>query len=306
MIGHQLALLKRELWEHRSIWLTPTVIAAVICLVTVTGQVTITAASGEIVDLAILGATNADPVHRRIALMALFGVITTIFAIGAGIVVIFYCLDTLYAERKDKSILFWRSMPITDAETVISKLIVAALVIPLAFLAGAIITEIIGMVLTSIWIMTQGGSPGHLLWDSAPLMDVWLASLFMAIAIPIWLSPFIGWFLFVSAFTKRSPLLMAFLPLLVVPMLEKMLIKSNLLYDAIFIRLSRPPIADVEGWEVFEKFENMQVTEESVSLLGSIDMIGFATSPSVWAGLLVCGLFTTAAIYVRRYRDESY
>ena len=50
----------------------------------------------------------------------------------------------------------------------------------------------------------------------------------------------------------------------------------------------------------------MQITEESVSLLASLDMIGFATSPSVWAGIVVCGLFTTAAIYVRRYRDESY
>jgi ABC-2 type transport system permease protein len=305
MIGHQLALIQREIWEHRSIWLTPTVIAAVICLLTLTGEVSIST-FGEAVDLAILGASNADPVHRRIALMALFGVVTTIFAIGAMIVVIFYSLDTLYAERKDKSILFWRSMPITDAETVASKLITAALVIPLVFLAGAIVTELVVMILTSIWIMTQGGNAGHLLWSSAPLMDAWLASLFMAIAMPLWLSPFIGWFLFVSAFAKRSPLLLAFLPIIVVPMLEKLLIGSHLFYDAILVRTSRPPIADVEGWEVFENYENLQLTEDSVSLLGSIDIVGFLTSPSLWAGILVCGLFTTAAIYVRRYRDESY
>jgi len=305
MIGHQLALIQREIWEHRSIWLTPTVIAAVICLLTLTGEVSIST-FGEAVDLAILGASNADPVHRRIALMALFGVVTTIFAIGAMIVVIFYSLDTLYAERKDKSILFWRSMPITDAETVASKLITATLVIPLAFLAGAIVTELVVMILTSIWIMTQGGNAGHLLWSSAPLMDAWLASLFMAIAMPLWLSPFIGWFLFVSAFAKRSPLLLAFLPIIVVPMLEKLLIGSHLFYDAILVRTSRPPIADVEGWEVFENYENLQLTEDSVSLLGSIDIVGFLTSPSLWAGILVCGLFTTAAIYVRRYRDESY
>ena len=71
-------------------------------------------------------------------------------------------------------------------------------------------------------------------------------------------------------------------------------------------RFGRPPIADVEGWEVFENYENLQLTEDSVSLLGSIDIVGFLTSPSLWAGLIVCGLFTTAAIYVRRYRDESY
>ena len=304
MIGHQLALIKREAWEHRSIWMTPAVIAAVIALLTLTGQVTITA-YGEAVDLAIIGATNVDEVHRRIALMALFGIVMLIFSIGAGIVMIFYSLDTLYAERKDKSILFWRSLPITDAETVISKLIVAAVVIPLAFLAGAIVTEIVVMILSSIWVMTQGANAGHLIWGAAPLMDTWLASLFLAIAIPLWLSPFIGWFLFVSAYTKRSPLLMAFLPVIVVPLLEKMLIGSHLFYDAIVTRTSRPPIANTDSWEFFEDFENIKVTEETVSMLGSLDVVGFATSPSMWAGLVVCGLFITAAIYVRRYRDES-
>jgi ABC-2 type transport system permease protein len=305
MIDHQLALIKREIREHRSIWLTPAVIAVVIALLTVTGQVSISAFNKEI-DLAILGASNVDDVHRKIALMALFGVVTTIFSIGAAIMVIFYSLDTLYAERKDKSILFWRSLPITDAETVVSKLITAAVVIPLAFLAGAIVTELVVMVLSSIWIMTQGGDAGHLLWSSAPLLDFWLGSLFMAIAMPLWLSPFIGWFLFVSAYTKRSPLLLAFLPIIVVPMLERLLIGSHLFYDAILVRTTRPPIADVEGWEVFENYENMQLSEESVSLLGSIDISGFMTSPSLWGGLVVCGLFTTAAIYMRRYRDESY
>ncbi len=304
MIGHQLALIKREMWEHRSIWMTPAVIAIVIALLTLTGQVSITA-YGEAVDLAIIGATNVDDVHRRIALMALFGIVMLIFTIGAGIVMIFYSLDTLYAERKDKSILFWRSLPVTDAETVISKLIIAAVVIPLAFLAGAIVTEIAVMILSSIWVMTQGGDAGHLIWGSAPLMDTWLASLFLAIAIPLWLSPFIGWFLFVSAYTNRSPMLMAFLPVIVVPLLEKMLLGSHLFYDAIVVRTSRPPIANTDNWEFFEDFERMQITEDSVSMLGSLDIAGFVTSPSMWAGLLVCGLFTTAAIYVRRYRDES-
>jgi ABC-2 type transport system permease protein len=305
MISHQLALVKREIWEHRSIWLTPAVIAVVIALLTVTGQVSISAFNKEI-DLAILGASNVEDVHRKIALMAFFGVVTTIFSIGAAIVVVFYSLDTLYAERKDKSILFWRSLPITDAETVVSKLITAAVVIPLVFLAGAIVTELVVMVLSSIWIMTQGGDAGHLLWSSAPLMDFWLGSLFMAIAMPLWLSPFIGWFLFVSAYAKRSCLLIAFLPIIVVPMLERLLIGSHLFYDAIVVRTARPPIADVEGWEVFENWENLQLSEESVTLLGSIDISGFVTSPSLWGGLVVCGLLTTAAIYMRRYRDESY
>ena len=116
MISHQLALIKREIWEHRSIYVTPAAIAMLVALLTLTGQVSISA-FGEAVDLAIVGATNVDDAHRRIALAGVLGVVTLIFAFGAWIVMVFYTLDTLYAERKDKSILFWRSLPVTDAET---------------------------------------------------------------------------------------------------------------------------------------------------------------------------------------------
>ena len=142
MIGHQMALIKREIWEHRSIYVTPLAIAIVISLLTLTGQVSVSA-FGEAVDLGMVGASNIDDVHRRAVLTGAFTVVTTIFAFGAWIVMVFYSLDTLYAERKDKSILFWRSLPVTDAETVISKLLTVGVVIPIAFLVAAYATHII-------------------------------------------------------------------------------------------------------------------------------------------------------------------
>ncbi|MDX1508165.1 MAG: hypothetical protein R3358_07780, partial [Woeseiaceae bacterium] len=113
MIAHQLALMKREFWEHRSIWVTPIAIGIVISVATLTGQMSISAYGGE-VDLGIAALSNTDEMHRRIAIMAMMGAVTGIFAVGAAIVMIFYSLDTLYSERKDKSILFWRSLPLTD------------------------------------------------------------------------------------------------------------------------------------------------------------------------------------------------
>lgn len=304
MIGHQLALIRREIWENRSIYVVPATIAILITLLTLTGQVSISA-FGEAVDLAIVGATNVDEVHRRMALTGLLGVVTSIFAFGAWIVMIFYALDALNAERKDRSILFWRSLPITDAETVISKLLTAAVVIPLAFFAAVIVTHLVVLSLGSIWIMAKGGDAGHLIWSAAPLFDTWAASLIVAIAMPLWLSPFIGWFLFVSAFTKRSPLLMAFLPIFIVPMLERMLIGSHLFYNAIFVRTFRPPLSNVDISELFDYERSLPITTDTVSILSAIDIGRFVASPSLWAGLVVCGLFTTAAIYVRRYRDDS-
>lgn len=304
MISNQLSLVRRELWEHRAIYIAPLVIALVISLMSLTGQVTISAFGHE-VDLAIIGASSAGEIERQAAITAILMVFTSIFALGAWILMIFYSLDALYAERRDKSILFWRSLPVTDAETVISKLLTAVLVIPLTAFAFVVVTHLLNLILWSIWLSIQGGDAGHILWSAAPLFDNWAATLIIAVAMPLWLSPLIGWFLFVSAFTKRSPLLIAFLPMFVVPMLEKLVSSTSLFWDAIFARSVRPPL--FKGIDVFRIFDedNFQIAADTASLLAKIDLARFLSSPSMWLGLVVCGLFTTAAIYIRRYRDES-
>ena len=304
MIAHQLALIKREIWEHRSIWMTPAIIALVISVAILTGQMSISA-YGEHVDIAIAGASNVDVVHRRVAIMAALGAITGIFAAGAGILMVFYSLDSLYSERKDKSILFWRSLPVTDAETVISKLLTATLVIPIAALAGAFATHLVFMTMSSVWLMIEGGDAGHLIWSSAPIFDVWGAAILTAFATTIWLSPFIGWFFFVSAYTRRMPLLLALLPLIILPLMEIALLPTEFLAKAIGSRFTDMPLAGVDFGDLFDDDSLFQLGVENVSMIAALDMSRFFASPEVWAGLVVCGLFTTAAIYVRRYRDDS-
>ena len=304
MISNQLSLVRRELWEHRAIYIAPLVIALVMSLMSLTGQVTISAFGHE-VDLAIIGASSAGEIERQAAITAILMVFTSIFVLGAWILMIFYSLDALYAERRDKSILFWRSLPVTDAETVISKLLTAVLVIPLTTFAFVVVTHLLNLILWSIWLSIQGGDAGHLLWSAAPLFDNWAATLIIAVAMPLWLSPLIGWFLFVSAFTRRSPLLIAFLPMFVVPMLEKMVSSTSLFWDAIFVRSVRPPLfKGIDVSRIFDE-DNFQIAADTASLLAKIDLARFLSSPSMWLGLVVCGLFTTAAIYIRRYRDES-
>lgn len=304
MISNQLSLVRRELWEHRAIYIAPLVIALVMSLMSLTGQVTISAFGHE-VDLAIIGASSAGEIERQAAITAILMVFTSIFALGAWILMIFYSLDALYAERRDKSILFWRSLPVTDAETVISKLLTAVLVIPLTAFAFVVVTHLLNLILWSIWLSIQGGDAGHLLWSAAPLFDNWAATLIITVAMPLWLSPLIGWFLFVSVFTRRSPLLIAFLPMFVVPMLEKMVSSTSLFWDAIFVRSVRPPLfKGIDVSRIFDE-DNFQIAADTASLLAKIDLARFLSSPSMWLGLVVCGLFTTAAIYIRRYRDES-
>lgn len=305
MIRSQPALLRRELWEHRSIYVTPAVVALVMTLLILTGYIF---ASGyhSVVDIGILAGQNMlGDAERRAALTAFLVGNTVVFILASAVLTIFYCLDSLYAERKDKSILFWRSLPITDAETVISKLLTAVVVIPLVTFGVIVIAHLVNLVLTSMFVSIQGGQAGLLIWKSAPLFDVWAAVLIIMLALPVWFSPFIGWFLFVSAWTKRSPLLTAFLPLVLVPMLEYFIIRTHLIGTAIESRFSGIPIFSGIDPEVFFDEEAFASRADAVSLLGFIDIGKFLTSPAMWAGLVVCGLFATAAIYVRRYRDES-
>lgn len=307
MIANQLPLLKRELWEHRTIYVTPIVIALLVSLMSITGQVTISAFD-QVVDVAILGASNLGERERSAIIAALMIGVSSLFAIAMWVLIIFYALDSLYAERKDRSILFWRSMPCTDAETVVSKLLTALVVIPLATFAVIVATHLIVLTCASIWVGIRGANAWHMIWAAAPFFDNWAATGMFLLAFPLWLSPFVGWFLFVSAFTNRSPLLIAFLPIAILPMLEKSLTGTSLFAEAFFLRSAKLPLfrgMDTTDFLFFEG-EGPHVPEGiSFALLSHLDLLRFFGSPGLWLGLLVCGLFTTAAIYVRRYRDDS-
>jgi ABC-2 type transport system permease protein len=305
MISNQLALVRREIWEHRSIYVTPAVVALVVILMLLT---TLVFASGyqEIVDFGIIGAQNlAGEAERRAALLVLLISNTVPFIFAGTILTVFYSLDSLYAERKNKSILFWRSLPITDAETVISKLLTTVLAIPLIAFVVIVIAHLVILAITGVFVSIEGGSAVLLVWKSAPLFDVWVGMLIITILLPIWISPFIGWFLFVSAWTKRSPLLMAFLPLIMVPTLEYWVLRTHLIGDAIKTRFEQLPFFKGIDPEMFFDEKQFIASTDAISLLAYIDVGKFVTSPQTWAGLVVCGLFATAAIYVRRYRDES-
>jgi ABC-2 type transport system permease protein len=306
MIRSQFALLQRELWEHRSIYVAPIVVAILLTLASLTGQVTM--GGMKHVDLGIVGASNVPENARAAVLSGIMIGLSVTFIITMWILTIFYALDSLYAERKDRSILFWRSIPSTDFETVLSKLLTAMVVIPLVFFVMIAITHLAVLLFTSFWISARGGSGMQLVWGAAPLLDNWTATLIFVLALPLWLSPFVGWFLFVSAFTKRSPFLTAFLPLVVLSLLEKMIFKSSVFAEAVFTRSVQMPLFNnIETMErLFDNVENLSdLGNADLSLLGLMDPGGFLIDPGLWLGLVVCGLFTAAAIYVRRYRDDS-
>ena len=313
MIQTQIALIQRELWEHRAVYVAPIVIALIVLLGLITGQVSVSAMD-HVLDIAILGASNLSDNERSVAITMLMTASSPLFFVTMLIMTVFYTLDSLYAERKDRSILFWRSIPVTDSETVVSKLLTAIIVIPLITFMLIMVTHLAILITSSIWVGVRGADPWHLIWSAAPLFDNWMATLILILALPLWLSPFLGWFLFVSAFTKRSPFLIAFLPLIILPMLEKIFLGSRFFAQSFFDRCTEMPLLNeltlLKGLSVVDLLfgsdrDPWASAESGLSLLSLIDIGRFATSSGLWAGFVVCGLFTAAAVYVRRFRDET-
>jgi ABC-2 type transport system permease protein len=305
MIAHQPALIKRELWEHRSIYVTPAAIAVIVTL-GVLAMLMLASGFAKELDVAIFGAQNlAGDGERRAALTGFFLGTSWVFLVALMFLTVFYSLDSLYAERKDKSILFWRSMPVTDAETVISKLLTAAIVIPAITAVGIWMTHLVNLIITSIWVSAKGGDAGVLIWGSVSILDNWLAALIVVVASGMWMSPFIAWFLFVSTWAKRMPILMAFMPPIVLGLLEWIVFRTQYFLTTIGDRGDMRPLFHSMSLERFFEEEQWREGLENISLLQHIDLVGFVTDPGFWSGLLVCAILTTAAIYVRRYRDDS-
>ena len=301
MIGTQIALIRRELLEHRSLYIVPALLGSIVALVFLTGEQSVDYIDGQHIDAALLGASNIG-VHERGGMIAvIMGAISVFFIVTMWIQIIFYSLSSLYTERKDKSILFWRSLPVTDAETVVSKVLTAIVAIPLITIAFIAVTHILALMITSVWVGSRGADAWHLIWEAAPLLDVWGVVLMFMLGITIWLSPYVGWFLLVSSYVTRTPMLFAFLPVIVLPLLERLFFNSSTLAEQLLGRVGQI-VAYIVG--LTDEVRHYVETPDA-SLVGMVDVGNFLSNSGMWGGLVVCGLFITAAMFVRRYRGEA-
>ncbi len=307
-------LLQRETWENRALIFAPVIVGGVLLTglllslfqgVTSAGFEQVVIKIDELGDMRTAGAFAITSV--------LLFAIAIVFAFVMMIMLFFYMLDALYSERKDRSILFWRSLPVSDSMTVLSKLATAVVVAPLVTLAALAITDILTLILGTVFTWFRGGSAWELIWGPAPLFRSWIIAGYGLLAIAIWALPFFSWLLLVSAWARQTPFLWAILPPLAIIIIEKTVNGTHSFvtmvgeYKAEFFRVA----FDVQMFEVFEKkhtsdAEELQMIEAvQDNLLGVIDIGGFLSAPELWVGLVIAAVFTSGAIYLRRWREEA-
>ena len=274
----------RELWENRSIYIAPLIVAAVQVFAFAISTIGLAERRRAVLllDPAKQGAAIEQP-YDMAAIMMLF----TVFIVG-----VFYCLDALHGERRDRSILFWKSLPVSDLTTVLSKAIIPLAVLPVIAFAFTLCVQLIMLLITSANLLMHGMSPATT-WAHFPVFQNWLVFLYGLIAIALWHAPIYGWLLLVSGWARRATFLWAVLPFIVIQIFEK--ITFNTSYIASILKHRLTGFAP----HAFGFHDDGHPTIDSLSQLTPGT---YLTSPGLWIGLLVAAAFFAAAVRLRRYR----
>ena len=274
----------RELWENRSIYIAPLIVAAV----QVFGFAISTIGLAERRRAVLL----LEPAKQRAAIempydLAAMMMIFTVFIVG-----VFYCLDALHGERRDRSILFWKSLPVSDLTTVLSKSIIPLVVLPLLAFAIIVCVQVIMLLETSVVLIFHGVSPATT-WAYFPVFQNWLVLLYGLIAIALWHAPIYGWLLLVSGWARRATFLWAVLPLLAVCILERIAFNTSHFASLVKYRL----MGFAPGAFDFNAHRSV-----AIDSLTQLTPGRFLSTLGLWIGLVFAAAFLVAAVRLRRYR----
>ena len=279
---------RRELWENRSIYIAPLVAAAVYMFGFLISLIWLPRSMRALAAL--------DPAHQRIELAMPYAHAGMLIMVTAFIVGIFYCLDALHGERRDRSILFWKSLPVSDLTTVLSKASIPLVVLPLLVFAITVPLQLLMRLLSAVVLLMSG--VGTATPWGPPLFEMQLVSLYGLTVLVLWHAPIYMWLLLVSGWARRATFLWAVLPPLAIAAVEYIAFHTSyigsLLQDRLFgFAAAAFDLKDKAGVPVDGHF--IPLTQLAPGR--------FLSSPSLWLGLVFAALCLAAAVRLRRYRE---
>src|SRR6266704_3668357 len=208
---------RRELWENRSIYIAPLAVAGVFLFGFLISTIHLPAR--------IRALSALDPAQQREAIAMPFAIAAALLMLTQLLVGAFYCLDALHGERRDRSILFWKSLPVSDLTTVLSKVTVPLVVLPLLSFAIIVVTQFIMLLISTAILLPRGLAATT--WANFNLFQQSLIVLYGLVAIALWHAPIYGWALLVSGWVRRATFLWAILPLLAISFFEKITFNTS-------------------------------------------------------------------------------
>ncbi|HEY3636803.1 MAG TPA: hypothetical protein VGK90_01530 [Rhizomicrobium sp.] len=275
---------RRELWEYRSTWIAPLAAAGFVMLGFVISLVRI---SG------VHMITNLPPDKQMALRLVPYGIAMAAVTITSVIVGISYCLGTLYNERRDRSILFWKSMPVSDLMTVLAKASVPMIVLPLIAFVVICATQLIMLPLHAATLAARGQDAGSL-FVQVPLLRSWLLLFYSLVTLALWYAPIYGWLFMLSSWVKRGPFLWAVLPVVAISVVEQIAFNTSYFVDLVKYRL---------GGSFHEAFVDFPHHHSMGFQWPTPDPVRFFSSPGLWLGLVVAVFFFGVTVWMRRRRE---
>ena len=281
--------LRRELWEHRSVWIAPL------------------AVTGFCVALHLLMALTISDAERIAALAApaggnsfqrLYATLNLVILLGSFLVGLVYSVDALQSERRDRSILFWKSLPVSDRVAVAAKAFVPMVWLPLQALALAVVANLVMVGLQSLVWPLRGFDPGEL-WARLDLPLLWSL---LAAPLPfmmLWNAPLYAWLLLVSAWSRRAAALMAAAPLVAVLIVEHTALHRTGAHWIVEKRLAGAIL------EPYARLPHHGDDVTWISSLAEIQLARLYTLPGLWIGVAFAALFLFFAVRLRRARAPN-
>lgn len=285
-------LVRRELWEHREIWIAPLVVASLIILSTLAGAI---AGLGH-----LSYGLSGDDASRQGALAVSLVAMSAPLYITMGFVVFFYLLDSLYTERRDRSILFWKSLPVSDTTTVLSKLLVALVLVPIGVFLVGVITDLVVAAIVEIRLATlDAGS----IWDTVVWLKVRLSMLMGLVILALWYAPVVAWLLLVSAWARRNVFLWAVLPPLVAMLLERFIFETHYVAAWLGYRLGGVSKHFLAENDFSSLWKDGQLSNEHLTVM--VGGLRALANVDLWLGVVAAAAFVLVAVQIRRYRDDT-
>ena len=282
--------IRRELWENRSIYIAPLAAAAVTVVAFLIGMIALPGHRMRTV-------MALNPARQRAQIILPYDIAAGLIMATAFFVGLYYCLDALHSERRDRSILFWKSLPVSDLTTVLSKASIPLALMLFSFVL-TFVTQFIMLLLSSAVVMAEGLNVATL-WTSVSLFQRSLMLLYHLVTVhALWYAPLYAWLLLVSAWARRATLLWAVLPPLAISAVEKIAFNTTHFASWVEYRFSGPEAFNVSS------SPGLSAQAGGVSMTGmtSLDPEKFFSTPGLWIGLIVAGALLFAAAQLRRYR----
>ncbi len=279
-------LIRRELWEHRAVLVAPVATAGV-------GLIGFLLSSFALPS-ALRAVAAGDKAHRTLVLGPYSFMALAVLLVGM-LVAVAYSLGALQGERRDRSLLFWKSLPVSDGLTVLSKAAVPILVTPVVTFAVVFAAQLLMLAWSTLVVAANGLSPA-LLWTQVKLDTMWLVLPYGLLINAAWQAPVYAWFLLVSAWARRMPILWALGPFLAPALIEAMAFRTSHVGHFIVVRL-------LGG--LAQAFSVGGKAEQAVDNVRQLDPGHILAEPDIWLGLLFAAGFLAAAAWLRRRREPT-